>query len=300
MVPITIGVPVYNGADLIEECLACLARQTFRDFKVLIFDNASTDATAEIAKGWAARDSRFEHVRQPENVGGVANFRDALLAADSPWFLWRADDDLSADDYVETLYRLATTSPGCKLAASTILSCDLDGGRRRLTPPPDVRDPATACGRLRMLFAYHPSWFYGLWDRETLVNAYLPVCENFPFAYAGDHLTLYGPIIAGVVRTTTKTEFIQRARRTASSPRRGTRMPFSLMLETRRAFRRELRRIRSERQLSAPLRAALLASEPFYLDRAVPSLLKTARTGLRELIGISGPRGVGRHFERKN
>ena len=34
MVPITIGVPVYNGADLLDESLACLARQSFRDFKV--------------------------------------------------------------------------------------------------------------------------------------------------------------------------------------------------------------------------------------------------------------------------
>ena len=33
MVPITIGVPVYNGAGLLEESLACLARQTFGDFK---------------------------------------------------------------------------------------------------------------------------------------------------------------------------------------------------------------------------------------------------------------------------
>jgi len=48
MVPITIGVPVYNGADLIEESLACLARQSFGDFKALIFDNASTDGTSEI------------------------------------------------------------------------------------------------------------------------------------------------------------------------------------------------------------------------------------------------------------
>jgi glycosyltransferase involved in cell wall biosynthesis len=298
MVPITIGVPVFNGADLIEQSLASLARQTFRDFKVMIFDNASTDATAEIAERWSARDSRFHYVRQPENVGGVANFRAALLAAESPWFLWRADDDLSADDYIETLYRLATTSPGCKLAVSTIVSSDLDGGRRRITPPPNIQDFAATSSRLRMLFAYHPSWFYGLWDRETLENSYLPVCENFPFAYAADHLTLYGPIVDGVVRATAKTEFIQRARRTAASPRRGTRMPFALMLETRRAFRRELRRIRSSRRLAAPLRAALVASEPFYLDRAVSSLSKMARTGLRELIGMAGPRGVGRHFER--
>jgi hypothetical protein len=294
MVPITIGVPVYNGAELLDESLACLARQTFGDFKALILDNASTDATPDIAGKWAARDKRFEHVRQPENVGAVGNFRAALQAARSQWFLWRADDDLSADDYLAVLHRLATTSPGCKLAVGNILSCDHDGGRKRLTRAPEVGAAASTRDRLRMLFAYHPSWFYGLWDRETLSDAYLPVCQNYPFAYAADHLTLYGPIIDGLVRTTTNTEFIQRARR---SPRRGTRMPFALMVETRRAFARDLRRIRAQRTLSTSLRAALVASEPFYLERTVPTLLKTARTGLRELVGVAGPNKVGRHFE---
>ncbi|MGD1038773.1 MAG: glycosyltransferase family 2 protein [Roseiarcus sp.] len=298
MVPITIGVPVYNGADLLDESLACLARQTFRDFKVLIFDNASTDGTAEIARGWAARDARFHHVRQPRNVGIVANFSAALLAAESPWFLWRAHDDLSADDYVETLHRLATGSPGCKLAVSTILCCDLDGGRRSLTPPPEIRDGAAVSDRVRALLGYHPGWVYGLWDRETLLKAYLPIFTDFPNAFASDHLTLYGPIIDGVVRTTTKTEFILRRRGTAATPRRQTRTPFSLMVETRRAFRAELRRMRSERRLSLPLRAALFASEPLYLRHTLPTLLKMARTGMRELLGVAGPRGMGRHFER--
>lgn len=296
--PITIGVPVYNGADLLDESLACLARQTFRDFKVLIFDNASTDGTAEIARAWAARDGRFHHVRRPENVGGVANFCDALLAAESPWFLWRADDDLSADNYLETLYALATRSPGCTLAVATVLSHDLDGGRRRLWPPPERADAATVSGRMRMLLGCHPSWFYGLWRREALLDAYRQVCAHYPFAFAADHLTLYGAIIDGAVRTTTETTFIQRARRIASTPRRQTRAPFSLMIQTRRLFRGELRRIRAERNLSLSLRAALIAIEPLYLHRTLPSLLKVARTGLREALGISRPRGVGWHFER--
>jgi glycosyltransferase involved in cell wall biosynthesis len=299
MVPITIGVPVYNGADLLDESLACLARQTFRDITVLIFDNASTDATAGIAEGWAARDSRFHYFRQPTNIGTLPNFRAALLAAESPWFMWRADDDLSSDDFLETLYRLATTSPGCKLAVATILTHDLDGGRRRLTPPPKSADPATVVGRVRMLLGCHPSWFYGLWDRETIANAFLPVCANFPYAFASDHLTLYGPIIDGAVRTTTETEFVQRIRRTASTPRRRTRMLFSLMVETRRAFRAELRRLRAERQLSTLLRLALRASEPLYLDHALPTVMKMARTRARELLRIAGPTGAARHLERQ-
>ena len=71
MVSVTIGVPVFNGARFLDGSLACLARQTFSDFKVLIFDNASTDGTVEIARAWAARDARFHYFRQPENVSGL-------------------------------------------------------------------------------------------------------------------------------------------------------------------------------------------------------------------------------------
>ena len=297
MVPITIGVPVYNGADLLDDSLACLARQTFRDFKVLIFDNASTDGTAEIAKGWATRDARFHYVRQPQNVGGLPNFRDALLAADTPWFMWRADDDLSDDDYVETLYRLATTSPGCKLAVSSVVNCDTQGEGQRLWTPSVIVSPGSIGGRLEALRNCHPASFYGLWSREAACEAFLPIVEGFPFAYASDHATLYGPIIEGAVRMTNKTRFFSRFRRPIA-PRPRTRIPFAVMVEVRRAFRRQLRRIRSQRDLPASLRIALRVTEPLYLQRTLPSLLKMARTGLRELLGISGPRVIGRHFQR--
>ena len=50
MAQVTVGVPVYNGADFLEKSLACLRDQTYRDIEVLIFDNCSEDATGEIAQ----------------------------------------------------------------------------------------------------------------------------------------------------------------------------------------------------------------------------------------------------------
>ncbi len=81
---ITIGVPVFNGGAMLRECLTCLRDQTFRDFAVLIYDNASTDDTAAIAREFAASDARFTYFRQPENRGPAQNFIDVLEAASTP------------------------------------------------------------------------------------------------------------------------------------------------------------------------------------------------------------------------
>lgn len=294
--PLTIGVPVYNGADLIDESMACLARQTFRDFKVLIFDNASTDGTSDKAYAWAQRDTRFIHVLQPKNVGGTANFRDALLAADTPWYMWRADDDLSDDNYIETLFEISKRT-GADLAVSTIVSTDLDGGRRRVYTPP-AGDPATVMGRVHTLLHYHPSWFYGVWRREAARRAFLPVYDAYPYAFASDHVTLYGPILDGAFRTTTDTQFYQRFRRTASTPRRQTRTPFKVMLEVRQAFKHELRRMREEREIGLAEQIALQISQPFYLYHVLPSYRKMARTGLREMLGMAGQKSTSWHVQR--
>ena len=50
MTAITIAVPVFNGEAMIRQSLDCLKYQTFKDFEVIVFDNASTDATRDIVK----------------------------------------------------------------------------------------------------------------------------------------------------------------------------------------------------------------------------------------------------------
>ncbi|MGD1015490.1 MAG: glycosyltransferase family A protein [Roseiarcus sp.] len=290
MVPITIGVPVYNGAKLLDDCLACLARQTFRDFKVVILDNASTDSTGDIARAWVARDSRFTYERQTHNVGMMPNFCDVLLRAESPWFMWRAHDELTADNYLEALYRLATGTPGCKLALSTCVLCDLDG-RRRTVPLPDAQAFVALRGQLAMLLDYPESWLYGLWNTETARKSCLPVCAHYPYANAAEHLILYGPISDGAARGTAETEIYKLVRRTGGVGEPKFRYTSAQLLDMRRAFIRELRRIRSEGDLSLPLRLAHWAFEPLYLRRRLPSLSKIARTRLRELLGIWKPSG---------
>ena len=87
MARVTIGVPVFNAERLLERSLANLAAQSFRDFRVIVLDNASTDRTGSIAQKFAENDDRFSYFVQPFNKGCRQNFVDVLERADSPYFM---------------------------------------------------------------------------------------------------------------------------------------------------------------------------------------------------------------------
>src|SRR5262245_34196719 len=46
---LSVIVPVYNGAAVLARCLDSLARSSFRDYECLVVDDASTDASREVA-----------------------------------------------------------------------------------------------------------------------------------------------------------------------------------------------------------------------------------------------------------
>jgi glycosyltransferase involved in cell wall biosynthesis len=88
------GLPVYNGGMFLRESLESILAQTATDFELIISDNASTDATPDILKEFAARDNRVKLIRQDRNIGAVANFRVVSQAATGEFFAWAGDHDL--------------------------------------------------------------------------------------------------------------------------------------------------------------------------------------------------------------
>ena len=53
---VSVIVPAYNEEDLLAECLEALATQDYEgEIEVVVVDNASTDATGEIARGLGVR-----------------------------------------------------------------------------------------------------------------------------------------------------------------------------------------------------------------------------------------------------
>src|SRR4029079_2022980 len=57
MPKLSIGIPVFNGQEFLPELLDCMLAQTFKDFEILICDNASSDRTSEVCCQYERRDS---------------------------------------------------------------------------------------------------------------------------------------------------------------------------------------------------------------------------------------------------
>ncbi|MEV4556315.1 bifunctional glycosyltransferase family 2 protein/CDP-glycerol:glycerophosphate glycerophosphotransferase [Kitasatospora sp. NPDC049285] len=71
---LSVVVPFQDVETYLEECLESIARQSFRDFEVILVDDGSTDRSTEIARARCERDPRFRLIRQqPHGPGHARN-----------------------------------------------------------------------------------------------------------------------------------------------------------------------------------------------------------------------------------
>ena len=206
---VSIALPCYNGELYLAEALQDLKNQTHRDFEVVVYDNASTDATHAIAQRFADADSRFRIIRRPQTVPLFDNFRLTLADVDSEFLMWRADDDLSAPNYVETLLALLQANPQAALAGSQIRTHKLHKNRIKVRRAPSVPAGRLA-GALALVHWSHPSWIYGLFRRQHLQRSYEQALKTLPHTWAVDHATLFPMLVSGQAVVTNDTYFIQR------------------------------------------------------------------------------------------
>jgi glycosyltransferase involved in cell wall biosynthesis len=98
---LTIGLPVYNGQKYVAESIEALLGQSFTDFELIISDNASTDDTGDICRGYEKQDPRVRYFRQPRNIGLAPNHNFVAEQARGGLFKWASNDDLYARDLLE-------------------------------------------------------------------------------------------------------------------------------------------------------------------------------------------------------
>ena len=121
---LTIGLVVYNGERYLRAALDSLRAQTYTNFEMIISDNASTDATEQIARDVASRDERIRYIRHPINRGLARNLNYVVREARGEYFMWAGHDDLHARDFIEQCVRVLDAHPDVVYAYGKTLLID--------------------------------------------------------------------------------------------------------------------------------------------------------------------------------
>lgn len=98
---VSIGMPVYNSEKYVGASIDSHLNQTYIDFELIITDNASTDRSEEICRGFASRDPRVKYFRNPQNLGAAGNFRRCFELSTGEYFRWTPSDDLVSPNLLE-------------------------------------------------------------------------------------------------------------------------------------------------------------------------------------------------------
>ncbi len=106
---VSIVVPVYNVAEYVGSCINSLVVQTYTNIEIFLVDDGSTDASGDICKEWATRDSRIVYIKK-EN-GGAASARNVALDRCKGQYITFVDsDDYVDDNYIEMLHAAIVTT----------------------------------------------------------------------------------------------------------------------------------------------------------------------------------------------
>ena len=125
-VTLSICIPTYNRAKLLENCLQSILLNKQKDkinYQVCISDNCSTDDTESIVLR-AKETLDIKYRRNVKNLGIPKNFLNVVDMADGEFIWLLGDDDLLLPDAIERLIALIENNPDVDFYY--INSCHLD------------------------------------------------------------------------------------------------------------------------------------------------------------------------------
>lgn len=99
---VTIIIPNYNGKHFMEPCLKSLAEQTYKDFKILVVDNASSDGSVEYMQN---NYPEIELISLSENYGFSKAVNVGIKHSDTPYVILLNNDTTVDSHYIEAMVK---------------------------------------------------------------------------------------------------------------------------------------------------------------------------------------------------
>lgn len=135
---VDVCVVTYNQASLIEACIQSILDQDYPNFRIIISDDCSQDATPNILQRLAAlHPDKIQLHINPNNLGITGNCRQALNLAQSDYVILFGGDDLMRKDRLSKQVRHLQNHPRSAGCMSDVAVEDVFSGEIRIAHFPD-------------------------------------------------------------------------------------------------------------------------------------------------------------------
>lgn len=122
---VSVIIPTYNKAELLEKTINSVLSQTYHDFEVLVLDDGSRDKTEEVVRQFT--DSRIRYIKHETNIGFTANWTYGVKSARGQYLSILGHDDLYLPDFISNRVREFGIHSDVLAVTGSFDCCNLDG-----------------------------------------------------------------------------------------------------------------------------------------------------------------------------
>jgi glycosyltransferase involved in cell wall biosynthesis len=133
-VPVTVCVPIYNGALYIRDAIHSILNQTVIPQEIVVSDSGSSDGSENIVREEARRAQAKFIILSTKTPGMVTNWNSAIRAASAKYIKFLFQDDLLHSNCLEEMVKVAESDKRIGLVFSP---------RKLLVEPSAENDPLT-------------------------------------------------------------------------------------------------------------------------------------------------------------
>lgn len=167
---ITTIIPTYRRPRLLERAIRSVLRQTYPNFEVCVYDNASGDETAAVVEELARQDPRVKYYCHPKNIGAFLNFQHGLIRVQTDFFSFLSDDDILLPEFFQTVLEGFEKFPDALFSAGATIVMTNEG--KVLSVPVSLWERegyyAPPNGLFEMMRGRFPTWTGILFRREVI------------------------------------------------------------------------------------------------------------------------------------
>lgn len=108
---LSIIIPVFQTRKTLKRCVDSILMQDFRDWQMILVDDASADGSTKICENYARKEGRIQHVRLKRNSGLSAARNSGLAKAKGDYIMFVDSDDYLAPDTLKELMEQLSIHP---------------------------------------------------------------------------------------------------------------------------------------------------------------------------------------------